>query len=118
MVRGGSRTAATSKMELFVIIVNSFQLVNYYHKVLHLGRCSSPRSASDGRVFDDLATNYLIKPVSTVKESGRKAYNLKHECSPIVLLYIFRTPFLKNTSGRLLLNSVNLSLDLYVIPIF
>ena len=39
--RGGSRTAATSKMERFVIIVN------YYHKALHLGCCSSPRSASD-----------------------------------------------------------------------
>ena len=30
---GGSRTAATSKMERFVIIVN----VNYYHRALHLG---------------------------------------------------------------------------------
>ena len=30
--RGGSRTAATSKMERFVIIVNGF-----YHKALHLG---------------------------------------------------------------------------------
>ena len=40
-LRGGSRTAATSKMELFVIIVN------YYHKVLHLGCCSSPISASE-----------------------------------------------------------------------
>ena len=39
--RGRSRTAAGSKMQLFVIIVN------YYHKVLHLGCCSSPRSASD-----------------------------------------------------------------------
>ena len=46
--RGGSRTAAISKMERFVIIVNGFQLpaVNYYHKALHLGCCSSPRSAS------------------------------------------------------------------------
>ena len=46
--RGGSRTAATSKMERFVIIVNGWKLeaVNYYHKVLHLGYCSSPRSAS------------------------------------------------------------------------
>ena len=35
--RGGSRTAATSKMERFV---------NYYHKALHLGFCSSPRFAS------------------------------------------------------------------------
>ena len=45
MHRGGSRTAATFKMELFVIIVNGLT-VNYYHKVLHLGCCSSPRSAS------------------------------------------------------------------------
>ena len=39
--RSGSRAAATSKMECFVIIVN------YYHKALHLGCCSSPRSASE-----------------------------------------------------------------------
>ena len=38
--RGGSRAAATSKMECFVIIVN------YYHKAPHLGCCSIPRSAS------------------------------------------------------------------------
>ena len=40
--RGGSRTAATSKMERFMIM----EAVNYYHKALHLGCCSSPRSAS------------------------------------------------------------------------
>ena len=28
---------------------------------------------------------------------------LRHGCSPVNLLRIFRTPFLKNTSGRLLL---------------
>ena len=34
-LRGGSRTAATSKMERFVIIVNGWKLgaVNFYHKV-------------------------------------------------------------------------------------
>ena len=26
---------------------NKLQVVNYYHRVLHLGCCSSPRSASD-----------------------------------------------------------------------
>ena len=36
-LRGGSRAAARSKMERFLIIVK---------KVLHLGCCSSPRSAS------------------------------------------------------------------------
>ena len=44
--RGGSRTAATYKMERFVIIAAA---VNYYHKALHLGCCSSPRPASDYR---------------------------------------------------------------------
>ena len=39
--RGGSRTAATFTMEGFV------EAVNYYHKVLHLGCCSSPRSTSE-----------------------------------------------------------------------
>ena len=43
VIRGGSRTAATPKMERFVTIVNGFQ---DYDKALHLGCCSSPRSAS------------------------------------------------------------------------
>ena len=39
--KGGSRTAATSKVE-----PAKLPAVNYYHKELHLGCCSSPRSAS------------------------------------------------------------------------
>ena len=31
---------------------------------------------------------------------------LRHECSPVILLYIFRIPFSKKTSGWLLLNQV------------
>ena len=31
---------------------------------------------------------------------------LRHGCSPVNLLHIFRIPFLKNTSGRLLLRPV------------
>ena len=66
--RGGSRTAAASKMERFVLIVNGWkpltiitkrsildvtaaldppQAVNCYYKALHLGYCGSPRSASE-----------------------------------------------------------------------
>ena len=41
--RGGSRATATSKMERF----GALEAVNYYHKLLHLGYCSSPRSASE-----------------------------------------------------------------------
>ena len=32
---------------------------------------------------------------------------LRHGCSPVNLLHIFRTPLTKNTSGRLLLNLMN-----------
>ena len=35
---------------------------------------------------------------------------LRHGCSPVNLLYIFRTPFIKNTSGWLLLTLVNYDL--------
>ena len=45
-IRGGSRAAATSKMECFVIKVN-YYYKHYYHKALHLGYCSSPKSASE-----------------------------------------------------------------------
>ena len=43
--RGGSRVAATSKMERFVIIVNGFQPLTINTKA-HLGCCSTPRSVS------------------------------------------------------------------------
>ena len=54
--RGGSRTVAISKMKRFLIIVNGWKpltiiAVNYYQKALHLGCCSSPRSAFDNLVF-------------------------------------------------------------------
>ena len=40
-------THAEVWMEPFVTIGNGLEAVNYYHKVLHLGCCSSPRSVSD-----------------------------------------------------------------------
>ena len=47
----------------------------------------------------------LIKLQSNLIET-----TLRHGCSPVNLLHIFRTPFLKDTSGRLFLN------DLRIIP--
>ena len=57
-IRGGCRTAGTSKNGALCD-----KAVNYYHKELHLGCCSSPRSAS-GRVYvvaigDDLDYFYF-----------------------------------------------------------
>ena len=46
IARGRSRTAATSKVELFVTIFNGSKPLTIITE-LHLGCCSSPRSASD-----------------------------------------------------------------------
>ena len=54
-VRGGSRAATTSKME-------RLEAVNYYHKVLHLGCCSSPRSASDSLLSSRKYHGEEVKP--------------------------------------------------------
>ena len=52
ITRGVSRTTATSSMESFDIIVNGFQpLTIITNKALHIGCCSSPRSASDHDVI-------------------------------------------------------------------
>ena len=39
---------------------------------------------------------------------------LRHGCSPVNLLYIFRTPFYKNTSGELLLNKTFISASISI----
>ena len=52
-VRGGSRAAATSKME-------RLEAVNYYHKVLHLGCCSIPRSASETHSFRRASVSVVV----------------------------------------------------------
>ena len=38
---------------------------------------------------------------------------LRHGCSPVNLLHIFRIPFLKNTSGRLLISKIYHGLPLF-----
>ena len=42
--------------------------------------------------------------ISMKLQSNFIEITLRHGCSPLNLLHIFRTPFLKNTSGRLLLS--------------
>ena len=65
MSRGGSRAAATSKMECFRL-----EAVNYYHKALHLGCCSSPRSASDEWVNNSRPQYSLTESDSVISESS------------------------------------------------
>ena len=42
---------------------------------------------------------------------NKVAQNPRHECSPVNLLYIFRTPFSKTTSGRLILKHLITALE-------
>ena len=63
--RGGFRAAATTKMELFMILVNGFHGFYYYHKALHLGYCSRPGSASE-------------VGISFIRDSGK--YSSQNQC--------------------------------------
>ena len=51
--------------------------------------------------------NWIFSQIGFWKRTSKSTRSLKialrHRCSPVNLLYIFRTPFPKNTSGRLLL---------------
>ena len=87
-VRDGSRTAAASKMERFVIIVNGFQSLTIITKrsILDVAAALDPPLK--------VACNFI-------------AITLRRGCSPVNLLHIFRAPFLKNTSRRLLLKSLS-----------
>ena len=44
------------------------------------------------------------------KQSNFFEIALRHGCHPVILLHIFRTPFLKNTSGRLPLDNTLMSI--------
>ena len=46
--------------------------------------------------------------ISKRLQSNFVEVTLRHGCSPVNLLHIFRAPFLKNTSGRLLLEVLRL----------
>ena len=56
-----------------VVIKDLFKIsaVNYYHKVLHLGCCSSPRSASNFNKFDMDNTNSTPINISMFKVRNR-----------------------------------------------
>ena len=46
----------------------------------------------------------MLSAISIKLENNFIEITLRHGCSPVSLLDIFRTPFLKNTSGLLLLD--------------
>ena len=52
---------------------------------------------------------YLLYQVNVTLLCNFIEITLQHGCSPVNLLYIFKTPFLKNTSGRLFLDVTHCS---------
>ena len=56
------------------------------------------------KIYSKFTGEYPCRSVISIKLlSNFIEITLWHGCSPVNLLYIFRTPFTKNTSGRLLL---------------
>ena len=93
-LRVGSRATATSKIERFVIIVNG--CVNYYHKALHLGCCSSPRPAFV--VYSDctILTLYVLNVWSSRKFYGCSvSWNNLHINFGTISCYFILLCFLK-----------------------
>ena len=66
--RGGSRTAATTKRELFVIIVNGWTLLHQPH----LGCCSSPRSTSENARDNEL-DKMMLEPFCNINVSNHRS---------------------------------------------
>ena len=54
------------------------------------------------RCSENIQQNYRRTPMSK-RDFNNAAKQLRHRCSPVNLLHIFRTPLLKNTYARLLL---------------
>ena len=73
-IRGGSRAAATSKMECFVIKVN-YYYKHYYHKAHHLGCCSSPKSASEYCIIRIFFSHWLDIIIHAIDRSSWKVFN-------------------------------------------
>ena len=148
--RGRSRTAATKKIKLFVIIVNGFQPLTIITKssILDVAVVLDPPLTSEVYGLDSKTSIHIVyhilyyiiyrKVKTNLEENNNLRSNhpekgalkickrcsenmqqiyrripmlkshfieitVRHGCSPVNLLHIFRTPFSKNTSGRLLL---------------
>ena len=95
-ISGGSRTAATSKMELFLIIVNGFHL--------HLGCCSSLRSVSENFAYLKITSYLSIKKLNffCCETFWKKFFFIKIICSDVfeLPLVFFQPPSLKRRKVR------------------
>ena len=94
----------------------------YQHGVRNLSfyRSSPPEVFLGKRVlkiYSKFTREHPCQSVISIKlPSNSIKITLRHGCSPVNLLHIFRTPFPKNTSGRLLLFLENLRMNKLMNP--
>ena len=81
------------------IIWNSRVYIKIHHKLkILILRSNHPEIFLEKGVLE-------IRSKFTGERPCRRTISIKLQCSPVNLLHIFRTPFSRNTSGRLLLNT-------------
>ena len=105
----------TSKMEIFAKIINCCHfhcscLTRFWIHlcVMHLIRSSHPEVFLGKSVLEICSRSTGEHTCPSAKLlCNFIEITLRHGCSSVNLLHIFRTPFLKNTSGWLLLLNVN-----------
>ena len=87
---------------------NFILVSHFYFEMFGIIR-SSPSEVFLGKRVLKICTKFTgehpCRSVISIKlQNNFIEITLRHECSPVYLLHIFRTPFPKNTSGGLLLN--------------
>ena len=92
--------------KLCILYAYYFIFVNYFIFIIHF-RSSRPEVfLRQGvlKIYSKFTETHPCRSVISIKLlCNFIEISLQHGCSPVNLLYIFRTSFPKNTSGRLLL---------------
>ena len=88
-------------------LVLNVQETNECLKNLCSGQKQPPRCFLWERCSENMLQIYRRTPMPKC-DFNKAEITLRHGCSPVNLLDIFRRPFFKNTSGRLLLSGLNI----------
>ena len=105
-----------------VIILITQLILSYFTEIILILTRSSHPEVFLGKGVLKICTKYTGEhpcqsAISTKLQSNFIEITLRHGCSPVNLLHIFRILFLKNTSGQLLLIDVLSAEDLDFIKI-
>ena len=97
----------------FEKLLYNFFLKNKFLSDVHAEPCQTSRSSHPEvfsekgvlKIYSKFAGEHPCRSAISIKvQSNFIEITFRHECSPVNWLHIFRTSFLKNTYGRLLLS--------------